>query len=154
MLWHWTLSTSKYILFFLVAFIKGCVHYIFPSLFYISKREKTRKNAFYFTSKALFVLEIIKFQHFRYSNIMTSWNTQAWNTKHILLNNCSLVMKFGQFIQYYKIIFFIKEVYKNCALENSSRPFLIFKKSLVKKIVWRSACWFGQILIDSLLHII
>ena len=37
---------------------------------------ETRKNAFYFTSKALLVLEINKFQHFRYSNIMTS-NAQA-----------------------------------------------------------------------------
>ena len=38
---------------------------------------ETRKNVFYFTSKALFVLEIIKFQIFRYSNIMTSSNAQA-----------------------------------------------------------------------------
>ena len=38
--------------------IKDCVRYIFASLFYISE---TRKNIFYFTSKAPFVLEIIKF---------------------------------------------------------------------------------------------
>ena len=118
---------------------------------------KTRKNAFYFTSKALLLLEIIKIWHFRYSNIMTSSNAQAWNTKHILLNNLgskrSLVMKFGQFMQYYKIIFFIKKFYEKCGLETSSRPFLIFKESSVKKILWRSACWFGQILIDLLLHI-
>ena len=38
---------------------------------------ETRKNVFYFTSKTLFILEIIKFQHFRYSNIMTSANVQA-----------------------------------------------------------------------------
>ena len=31
---------------------------------------ETRKNAFCFTSKALFVLEIIKFYLFRYSNVM------------------------------------------------------------------------------------
>ena len=48
---------------------------------------ETRKNAFYFTLKALLVLEIINFWHFRYSNIMTSSNAQAWNTKHILVNN-------------------------------------------------------------------
>ena len=44
--------------------LKGCVRYIFASLFFMSKREstcETRKNAFYFTSKALFVFEIIKF---------------------------------------------------------------------------------------------
>ena len=38
---------------------------------------ETRKNVFYFTSKALLVLEIINFRHFRYSNIMTSSNVQA-----------------------------------------------------------------------------
>ena len=41
--------------------IKGC--YIFASLFCMSKREHLRneENAFYFTSKALPVLEIINF---------------------------------------------------------------------------------------------
>ena len=38
---------------------------------------------------------------------MMSSNAQAWNTKYILVNNLgskrSLVMKFGQFLQYYKI---------------------------------------------------
>ena len=38
---------------------------------------ETRKNDFYFTSKALFVLEIIKFYLFRYSEIMTSSNAQS-----------------------------------------------------------------------------
>ena len=33
---------------------------------------ETRKNVFYFTSKALFVLEIIKFKLSRYSNVITS----------------------------------------------------------------------------------
>ena len=33
---------------------------------------ETRKYVFYFTSKALFVLQIIKFQIFRYSNVMAS----------------------------------------------------------------------------------
>ena len=50
---------------------------------------------------------------------MTSSNAQAWNTKHILLNNLgskhSLLMKFCQFMQYYKIIFFIKKFYQNVA---------------------------------------
>ena len=35
---------------------------------------ETRKNAFYFTSKALFVLEKIKFKDFRYSSFTTSSN--------------------------------------------------------------------------------
>ena len=62
-----------------IILFKGCVRYSFASLFCMSKREhfKTRENAFYFSMKALLVLEIIKFQHFRYSNIMTSSNAQA-----------------------------------------------------------------------------
>ena len=46
-----------------VEHVKGCVRYIFVSLF-LSLKEGTceaRKNVFYFTSKALFVLGIIKF---------------------------------------------------------------------------------------------
>ena len=62
-------------------------------------------------------------------------------------------MKFGQFMQYYKRIFFIKKFYEKCGLETSSRAFLIFKESSVKKILWGSAYWFGQILIDLLFHI-
>ena len=69
---------------------------------------------------------------------MTSSNVQAWNTKHILLNNLrskrSLLMKFGQFMYYYKRKFFIKKLYGTCELETSSRLFLIFKESSVKGI--------------------
>ena len=42
----------------------GCVRYILASLFCLSLKEsiwEARKNAFYFTSKDFFVLEIIKF---------------------------------------------------------------------------------------------
>ena len=48
--------------------LKGCVRYIFASLF-LSLNEstcQTRKNAFYFISKSLFVLEKIKFYYFRF----------------------------------------------------------------------------------------
>ena len=43
--------------------LKGCVRYIFASLCFKLKESicHTRKNTFYFTSKALFVLEKIKF---------------------------------------------------------------------------------------------
>ena len=55
-------------------------------------------------------------------------------TQNILLNNfgstCSLVMKFGQFMQYYKMIFLIKKFYEKYGLETGSRPFLIFKNPL------------------------
>ena len=35
---------------------------------------ETRKNVFYFTSEALFILEIIKLQFLKYSNVMMSSN--------------------------------------------------------------------------------
>ena len=78
-------------------------------------------------------------------------------TQNTLLNNLgckySLVMKFGHFMQYYKTNFFIKKLYEKCGLETSSRPFLIFQESSVKRILKRAACRFGQILIALLLHI-
>ena len=58
---------------------------------------------------------------------MTSSNAQAWNMKHILLNNLgikhSLAMKFGQFMQYYKIVFLLKNYTKNVAWEVVAGPF-------------------------------
>ena len=112
-------------------------------------------KCFYFISKALLVLEIIKSWFFRYSNVMTSSNALAWNTKHNLQNNLrskeSLVMKLGQFV-YYKTKFFIKKLCEKCGLETSARPFLIFKEYFVKRNLRRSACWFGQILIVLLIN--
>ena len=61
---------------------------------------ETRKNVFYFTLKALFVLEIIKFSTFQV--FKCHGTKQVLNTKQNLLNNLrskhNLVMKFGQFI--------------------------------------------------------
>ena len=58
---------------------------------------------------------------------MMSSNAQSYNKKHILLNNLgsehSLLMKFGQFMLYFKRNNFIKNFYKNCGLKTSSRPF-------------------------------
>ena len=58
---------------------------------------------------------------------MTSSYAQAWPTKHILLNNLgskrSLVMKFGQFMQYYKIIFLSKNSTKNVVWKLVPGPF-------------------------------
>ena len=57
---------------------------------------------------------------------MTSSNAQAKNTKHILNDlgsKRSLVMKFGQFMQYHKIIFSSKNSMKNLAWELVPYPF-------------------------------
>ena len=49
-------------------------------------------------------------------------------------------MKFGQFMDNYKIKFFIKKFYEKCGLEASFRPFLISKEFSVKRNLRRSAC--------------
>ena len=57
--------------------LKGCVCYIFAGLFLSLKEStcQTRKNVFYFTSKALFVLKKIKFKNSTFSSFMMSSNT-------------------------------------------------------------------------------
>ena len=59
-----------FLIFLLLTLIKGSVRYIFAGLFFKSKGDHTGKNAFYFTSKALFILKKTKAWNFRYSNFM------------------------------------------------------------------------------------
>ena len=88
-----------------------------------------RKNVFYFTSKALFVLKKIKFQNSTFSNVMASSNAWPQNKKHISLNNLGskyiLLMNFGQFMSYYNTKTFIKTFYKKCSLKG---PFCVCKE--------------------------
>ena len=55
------------------------------------------------------------------------------NKKYISLNNLgskySLLMKFGQFMLYYKRKKLIKKFYKICGLKTGSRPFCVSKDS-------------------------
>ena len=82
----------------------GCVRYIFTSLACKSKGRHllNKEKCFLFHFKSSFCSWGNQILTFRYSNVMASSNVQAWNTKHILLNNLgskhSLVMKFGQFM--------------------------------------------------------
>ena len=111
---------------------------------------ETREKAFHFTSKALFVL-------FTYSSDMTSSNIQAWNTKLILLYNVrskvSLVMKFGEFMQLYKLKFFIRKFCEIYCLETSSKLSLIFREFSVERNLRKSAYLFEHVLIALLWHI-
>ena len=63
---------------------------------------------------------------------MTSSNAKTQNNKYILLNNLGskhrLLMKFGQFMSYYKRKKIIKIFCKNCDLKTGSRPFCVCKK--------------------------
>ena len=56
--------------------------------------------------------------------------------KHETRSKCSLVIKFVQLMQYYKIIFLSNNyIYEKCGQETGSRPFLIFKESSKKDSV-------------------
>ena len=56
--WGWEASSRPL---YYLKMLKGCVRYIFTSLFRMPKREDLWNKEKAFTSKALFVLEIIKF---------------------------------------------------------------------------------------------
>ena len=115
---------------------KGCVCYMFDSLLCMSTRghlwNKEKRFLFYFESSFRSGdNQILNFQMFKCHDLITC---RRMKLKHILLNNLgnkrSLEMKFGQFMQHYKITFFIKNLYKKCGLDTSSRHFLILKNPL------------------------
>ena len=65
-------------------------------------------------------------------------------TRNTLLNNlgckCSLIMKYGQFMQYYKIAFLIKKFYEKCGPEKVLFNFqrILCEKDSVKvsMLIW------------------
>ena len=126
---------------------------------FVSLKEstcETRKNVFYFTSKALFVLAIIKFHFFqifmKYSwdihemSWMMSSNVQAWITKHILFNNLRSIHSDTDIWLFYIILkkknFYWKILWKMWPGKTSSRLFFIFKEPSVKRNLSRSTSWF------------
>ena len=87
-------------------------------MFFIS-----RQKLFSFSRKSN-----IRILHFQ-----ISWRPQIPKHKtNTLVNNLgskhSLLMKFSQFMSYYKGTNFIKKFYKNCGLKTSSRPFCVCKE--------------------------
>ena len=112
---------------------KGCVCYIFTSLF-LSLNESTCQ-----TRKIFFILRqnicsLSRNSKFRILDIQISWRHQM--PKHKTRNTFywimwkvnSLLMNYWQFISYYKRRYLIKKLYKNCVLKTSSRPFCVSKK--------------------------
>ena len=82
-----TLCSCGYVHFFIPLLpVKGCVCYIFASLFCMSKREHLwkKEKSFLFHFKSSFRSWDNQILTFQILNIMTSSN--AWNTKHILRN--------------------------------------------------------------------
>ena len=93
---------------------------------------QTWKNVFYFTLKALFVLEKIKFSILDVKTLRCHQmpKIKTRNTFYSVtweVNN-SLLMKLCQFMSYYKRKKFIKKLYKNCGLKTSSRLFCVSKE--------------------------
>ena len=138
---------------------KGCVRYIFATLFCMSKREHLWQK------QKLFL--------FHFDSSFRSWDNQLLTFQ---ISECHDVIKclvvkhethinayLGNWTQSgneiwpvyinYKIKFLIKKLYEKCGLETSSMPFFIFKEFSVKRVLRRSAGCFGQILIAFLLHI-
>ena len=114
--------------------IKGCVRYIFASLFLSLNKStcQTRENVFYFTWKALFFLEKSNFEILHFRILLLHQMPKHKIKKYILLNNLgskhSLLMKFGKFVSYYKRKNFIKKFYKKCGLKTSFRLFCVCKE--------------------------
>ena len=80
---------------------------------------------------------------------MTS-NAQSWNTKYILLSNFgskhSLVMKFGQFMKYYKMQLLSKKYIKNVSLVCKRHKHHILTSETLWRVLWTSSsliCHFG-----------
>ena len=148
------------VLYFLkINLFKGCARYIFASLLCMSKREHfwNKEKCFLFHFESSFRSwdnQILIFQIIKCHDVI---KCLTLNKKHILLNNLgskhNLVMKLGQFMYYYKRKFLIKKLYKKYGPETSSRRFLIFKESFVKRNLRRSVFSFGQILIVLLISI-
>ena len=93
-----------------------------------------------------------------FSDIEMSWRHQmpkheTRNTYWILGSKHGLVMKFGQLMKHYKMNFLSKSFMKNVAWKLVPDLVKNFRKSFVKRILTRSACWFKQILMALLLHV-
>ena len=88
------------------------------------------ENVFYFTPKALLVFwgnQSLEFLIFKFKDVIKCPSIN----QYILLNNLgskhSLLMKFDQFMSYYKRKNFSKKFDESCDLKTSSRPFLFAK---------------------------
>ena len=121
---------------------------------FIESPLKRMKEAFYFILKALFVLKIFKVLSFwscgrnglirkiqLTSKLITSKPGQQIITINIFpsisRSKFNWTMKLSQLTEYNKIIIFLQKLWRKRARETSSRPLLIFKKSLK----WSKSKW-------------
>ena len=110
--------------------LKDCVHYIFASLFFKSKREhlwNLRKKSI--SLQKLFSFSRKSTKILKFHDVIKCLSIKKI---YIILNNLgskhSLLMKFGQFISCYKRMKIIKEFYKKWDLNTSFRHFCVCKE--------------------------
>ena len=124
------------IMYSLFVLLQGCVRYIFASLFCMYKREYlwNKEKCYLLHFESSFRSWDNQISTFQVLNVMASSNSQEWN---ILLNNlrskCSLVMKFGQFMQYYKNKFFYQKIIRKMRPGNQFQALFNFQGFLRKK---------------------
>ena len=115
--------------------VKGCVCYIFTSLFYMPKREdlwNKEKFLFYFENFFRFWDNQILL---KFSDIQMSWHHQmpnwVWNTKPILLNNLWSKQPGNEIWPVYVTLednFIIIKFYGKCGLEIFNFQRILCKK--------------------------
>ena len=120
-------------------YFKGCVHYIFASLFCMCKRTHFRNKEQYFSfhfesSFCSWDNQVLAFQTFKYPDVIKCLSMKL--EPHLLTN-------FGS----------IKNLYENVAWKLVSSNFFVLKECSVKRNLRRSVCSFGQILTVLLWHI-
>ena len=90
--------------------------------------------SFFFLISLQKLFSFLRKSNIRILHFQISWSHQCLsiNKKYIYLNNLgskySLLMKFGQFMSYYKRKNFIKTFYKSCDLKTSFRPYFVCKE--------------------------
>ena len=113
--------------------LKGCVRYIFASLFLDLDLALVKwRKMFFISHQNLF--SFLRKSNFRILHFQISWHHQMpkherRNTIHwITWEVNSLLMRCGQFMSYYKRKNFIKKFCKNCRWKTSSRLFCVCKE--------------------------
>ena len=125
-IWLWWI---KFLIYWLLLFFNAKVVISGLRQFVATKCPlKMMKNAFYFTSKPLFVLKIFNFLFLLFwSCSKTAWLEGQGSFVIYTLSNISRskenqTMKFGHFIENNLIIIFIEKWYTKCDGETSPRP--------------------------------
>ena len=110
------------------------------------------KNGFYFTLKALFVLEMFTFLPWLFGYVEKRLDKKAMVNFNILPNvsrsKGNQVIRFGQLIKYSMRNIFLQKSCRKWGRGTSSRPLFVFQKSFIQGWSKWSASYFSFILVD------